>query len=130
MERDIVDLDDACDWLTGFMLRQPDAKAAILVKSTVHENKYVDRLFLNGIDIWHQTQPDRKILYPNGSIATFYTMSAPERLRGPQFHAALVEDRTYVGESMTNLETQWEAVDNLEMCVRLGDRPRLRYVRS
>jgi hypothetical protein len=129
MERDMIDLDDACDWLTGFMLRQPDTKAAILVKSSVYEDKYVDRLVHNEIFVV-SARPNRRILYPNGSITTFYTMAEPDRLRGSQFHAALVEDRTYIGESMDRLEIQWEAVDNLEMCVRLGDKPRLRYVRS
>jgi phage terminase large subunit-like protein len=58
----------------------------------------------------------RRVTWPSGAIATFYSADEPERLRGPQHDLAAVDE---LGS--------WrrpEAWDNLMFGLRLGERPR------
>ena len=59
----------------------------------------------------------RRLTWPNGAIATFYSAEEPERLRGPQHDAAWCDELT-----------SWrypEAWDMLMFGLRLGEDPRV-----
>ncbi|RYE01827.1 MAG: ATP-binding protein [Sphingomonadales bacterium] len=59
-----------------------------------------------------------EVHWPNGAIATVYSAEAPEKLRGPEHHAAWCDELA----KWRNGETAW---DNLVMTMRQGDRPRI-----
>lgn len=59
----------------------------------------------------------RRLIFPNGVIVHTYSAEKPDRLRGPQHHAAWCDE-----------VAAWrypEAWDNLMMGLRLGDKPRV-----
>jgi phage terminase large subunit-like protein len=57
--------------------------------------------------------------FAGGAVATAYSASAPEKLRGPQHHAAWCDELAKWGAGG---EAAW---DNLAMGLRLGERPRV-----
>ena len=59
----------------------------------------------------------RRLVFPNGVVVHTYSAEKPDRLRGPQHHAAWCDE-----------VAAWrypEAWDNLMMGLRLGDKPRV-----
>lgn len=63
---------------------------------------------------WHETR--RTLTWPNGAEATCFSASAPEKLRGPQFDCAWVDE---LGK-WRNARRAW---DMLQLGLRLGRRP-------
>lgn len=61
----------------------------------------------------------RRIVWPNGAIATLFSAEEPERLRGPQFDLAYADE--LAAWAKANLQTTW---DMLMFGLRLGERPR------
>lgn len=59
----------------------------------------------------------RRVVWPNGAIATTYSGDAPDQLRGPQHDLAW-------GDEPAKWKYPADAFDNLEMGLRLGARPR------
>jgi len=59
----------------------------------------------------------RRITFWNGAMAFLYSAEEPDRLRGPQFHAAACDELA----AWRYLDDAW---DMLRFCVRLGDAPR------
>ncbi|PCI59480.1 MAG: ATP-binding protein [Kordiimonadales bacterium] len=59
----------------------------------------------------------RQLVWPSGAIATLYSAEDPERLRGPQHHAAWCDELC----SWRHAEGTW---DNLLFGLRLGVQPR------
>jgi phage terminase large subunit-like protein len=59
----------------------------------------------------------RRLLWPNGAIATVFSASDPEGLRGPQFDAAWSDEAGKWADG----QAAW---DMLQFGLRLGDRPR------
>ncbi|MEO1694194.1 MAG: terminase family protein [Pseudomonadota bacterium] len=57
-----------------------------------------------------------RLVWPNGSIAQFFSAERPEGLRGPQFHAAWCDELV----KWRHAETTW---DMLQFALRLGDAP-------
>ncbi|RYY26352.1 MAG: ATP-binding protein [Sphingomonadales bacterium] len=66
--------------------------------------------------VWHRAS--REVHWPNGAIASVYSAEAPERLRGPEHHAAWCDELA----KWRNGDATW---DNLVMTMRLGDQPRI-----
>ncbi|MES2986881.1 MAG: terminase family protein [Pseudomonadota bacterium] len=66
--------------------------------------------------VWHRAT--REVRWPNGAIASVYSAEAPERLRGPEHHAAWCDE---LGK-WRNGDATW---DNLVMTMRIGARPRI-----
>ena len=66
--------------------------------------------------VWHKAS--REVHWPNGAIASVFSAEAPERLRGPEHHAAWCDELA----KWRNGDAAW---DNLVMTMRLGDRPRI-----
>lgn len=60
---------------------------------------------------------NRRLVWPNGTIATTYSADAPERLRGPNHHAAWVDELCSF-----RYPTAW---DMLMFGLRIGERPRV-----
>jgi len=56
--------------------------------------------------------------FPNGSLCQTYSAESPDSLRGPQFHYALVDE-------LAKFQYQEEIWDMLEMCMRLGEHPKI-----
>lgn len=59
----------------------------------------------------------RMLKWPNGAVATCYSGASPDKLRGPQFDCAWADE---VGK-WAKADEAW---DMLQMCLRLGPRPR------
>ena len=64
---------------------------------------------------WEATR--RRLLWPNGAVAELYSAFDPERLRGPQFDAAWVDE-------LAKWKKGREAWDMLQFALRLGESPR------
>ena len=64
---------------------------------------------------WQATR--RRLLWPNGAVAQIFSASDPESLRGPQFDAAWCDE-------LGKWPKGAEAWDNLQLALRLGERPR------
>ena len=59
----------------------------------------------------------RTLTWPSGTVATLYSAEEPERLRGPQHHAAWCDELA----SWRHADATW---DNLMLGLRLGENPR------
>ena len=59
-----------------------------------------------------------EVRWPNDAVAHVYSAEAPERLRGPEHHAAWCDE---LGK-WRNGDATW---DNLAMTMRIGERPRI-----
>lgn len=66
---------------------------------------------------------NRRITWPNGSVATTFSGDVPDQLRGPQFHYAWC-DELAAWKHVPGLDgaTAW---DNVQIATRLGDQPRI-----
>ncbi|MBL4918275.1 DNA-packaging protein [Szabonella alba] len=64
---------------------------------------------------WEATR--NRLVWPNGAVATVYSASNPEALRGPQFDAAWVDE-------LAKWKRGQDAWDMLQFALRLGDNPR------
>ncbi len=60
----------------------------------------------------------RRLVWPNGAVASMYSANDPEALRGPQFDAAWVDELA----KWPNAQDTW---DMLQFALRLGDDPRV-----
>lgn len=59
----------------------------------------------------------RRVIWPNGAVATYYSSEDPDGLRGPQFTLAWADEFA----KWQNISATW---DNLQFALRLGERPR------
>ena len=69
-----------------------------------------------GYPIWSPT--NRTLTWENGAKVEFYSAEDPERLRGPQFHAAWADEVA----AWRNQQDVW---DMLQFTLRLGRKPRV-----
>ena len=60
----------------------------------------------------------KRLVWPNGAVATVHTAHDPEGLRGPQFDAAWVDE-------LAKWKKGQEAWDQLQFALRLGNDPRV-----
>ncbi len=60
----------------------------------------------------------KRLVWPNGAVATVHTAHDPEGLRGPQFDAAWVDE-------LAKWKRGQETWDQLQFALRLGDDPRV-----
>lgn len=60
----------------------------------------------------------KRLVWPNGAVATVHTAHDPEGLRGPQFDAAWVDE-------LAKWKKAQETWDQLQFALRLGDDPRV-----
>ena len=60
----------------------------------------------------------KRLIWPNGAVATVHTAFDPESLRGPQFDAAWVDE-------LAKWKKGQEAWDQLQFALRLGDHPQV-----
>lgn len=59
---------------------------------------------------------NRKVCWPNGSVAYLYNATQPDQLRGPQHHFAWVDE-------LAKFQYVQETWDQLQFGLRLGERP-------
>jgi phage terminase large subunit-like protein len=69
-----------------------------------------------GYPEWSPT--NRTLIWANGARAEFFSAEDPERLRGPQFHAAWCDEVA----AWRNMRDVW---DMLQFCLRLGKHPKV-----
>ena len=65
--------------------------------------------------VWEATR--KRLVWPNGAVAELYSAFDPERLRGPQFDAAWVDE-------LAKWKKGRAAWDMLQFALRLGENPR------
>ena len=112
------------EWVTATALANPGARFA-LVGTTQHDAVSVMMEGESGLlsvapetcrPIWKPTK--RQLHWPNGAIATLISAVEPDQLRGPQFHFAWCDE-------IAAWPKPREALGNLRMGLRLGERPRM-----
>lgn len=64
----------------------------------------------------------RRLTWPNGAVATLYSASEPESLRGPQHSHAWCDEIAKWDNASNRALSAW---DNLQLGLRLGERPRV-----
>lgn len=64
--------------------------------------------------VWNQSR--RMLIWPNGAEATCFSAASPEKLRGPQFDCAWVDE-------LGKWRKPRKAWDMLQLALRLGDHP-------
>jgi phage terminase large subunit-like protein len=111
------------EWVTAFARDNPDARIA-LVGGTGDD---VRQVMIEGpsglIAVARDDEPVRwktsvgELDFASGAVAYVYSAEAPEKLRGPEHHAAWCDELA----KWRNGDATW---DNLMMGLRLGDRPR------
>lgn len=69
-----------------------------------------------GYPLWSPTK--RTLSWDNGAVVEFYSAEEPERLRGPQFHAAWCDE-------LAAWKKDEDTYDMLQFCLRLGRHPRI-----
>ncbi len=101
------------------------ARRVALVGETIEQAREVMVFGESGIlacsppDRRPEWRASRKLLeWPNGATAQLFSAHEPEGLRGPQFDAAWVDE-------LAKWKKGAEAWDMLQMCLRLGDDPRV-----
>nr|WP_240334278.1 terminase family protein [Sphingobium estronivorans] len=112
------------EWVRGVAESDPGARIA-LVGATLGEARAVMVEGASGLlsiaPWWNRpvfAPALRKLVWPNGAVATLFGAAEPESLRGPQFsHGWADEIAKWAGG-----EAVW---DNLMMGMRLGDGPRV-----
>ncbi|WP_242443483.1 terminase family protein [Sphingobium sp. LB126] len=112
------------EWVRAVAERDPGARIA-LVGATLGEARAVMVEGASGLlaiaPWWNRpvfAPALRKLVWPNGAVATLFGATEPESLRGPQFsHGWADEIAKWAGG-----QAAW---DNLMMGMRLGDAPRV-----
>ncbi len=101
-----------------------EPKRIALVAPTLHDARAVmvegDSGLMAVSPPWHKPKFEaskRMLTWPNGSVATLFSAEEPERLRGPQHHAAWCDELC----AWRHQERVW---DNLLFGLRLGSNPR------
>jgi len=100
------------------------AKRIALVAPTIGDGRAVmvegDSGLLAVCPPWNRPKFEpskRQLTWPNGTVATLYSAEEPERLRGPQHHAAWCDE-------LCSWRRSAETWDNLLFGLRLGQRPK------
>lgn len=118
------------EWVKGLALGRPPYAAApvgriALVAETAAELRDVMVEGVSGVLAAHRRREDRplwepsrrRLSWPNGAIAQGFSSEDPESLRGPQFHAAWLDE-------LAKWKKPQECFDMLQFGLRLGERPR------
>jgi phage terminase large subunit-like protein len=66
----------------------------------------------------HYEPSKRRVIWPNGMIAVIYSGDEPDQLRGPQHGSVWVDE-------LAKFKYPQETWDNMELGLRLGDRPQV-----
>lgn len=112
------------EWVSAIAREMPEARIA-LVGATVED---VRRVMIEGtsglIAVARDDEPVKwmrsagRLDFASGAIAQVYSAEAPEKLRGPEHHAAWCDELA----KWRNGEAAW---DNLMLGMRLGEAPRV-----
>lgn len=118
------------EWVKGLALgRTPYASAPVgriaLVAETAADLRDVMIEGVSGVLAVHGRREDRpvwepsrkRLTWPNGALAQGFSAEDPESLRGPQFHAAWLDE-------LAKWRKPQETFDMLQFGLRLGPRPR------
>jgi phage terminase large subunit-like protein len=118
------------EWVKGLALgRWPYASAPVgriaLVAETAADLRDVMIEGVSGVLAVHSRREDRpvwepsrrRLTWPNGALAQGFSAEDPESLRGPQFHAAWLDE-------LAKWRKPQETFDMLQFGLRLGARPR------
>ncbi|MEO0765949.1 MAG: terminase family protein [Pseudomonadota bacterium] len=101
------------------------ARRVALVGETIEQVREV--MIFGDSGILECSPPDRRpkweagrkrLVWPNGAVATVHTAFDPEGLRGPQFDAAWVDE-------MAKWKKAQDTWDMLQFALRLGEKPRV-----
>jgi len=112
------------EWVAEQAVDQPGTRWAV-VAPTIGDARDVciegqsgllQALAPNKVENWNRSMGELKL--GNGSKVHTFSGEVPDRLRGPQFHGAWCDELA----AWPRLQDTW---DNLQMGLRLGDRPRL-----
>lgn len=111
------------EWVRA-LTESAEPKRIALVAPTLHDARAVmvegDSGLMAVSPPWHKPKFEaskRTLTWPNGSVATLFSAEEPDRLRGPQHHAAWCDELC----AWRHQERVW---DNLLFGLRLGSNPR------
>ena len=117
------------EWIDRLAMAHPRARIA-LVGATMNDVRQVMVEGESGLlnlpgpgrrPAWHPSL--RRLIWPNGALATCYSAAEPESLRGPQHHFAWCDEiARWDSEGPGRAVAAW---DNLMLGLRLGRDPRV-----
>ncbi|MCB2067920.1 MAG: DNA-packaging protein, partial [Erythrobacter sp.] len=114
------------EWVRHIAEEEPEARIA-LVASSIGEARAVMVEGESGLLACHSGNDSplfesslRRLTWPSGAQATLYSAGEPESLRGPQHSHAWCDEIAKWDNSSSRAMSAW---DNLQMGLRLGDRP-------
>lgn len=111
------------EWVTGLADEYPGCRIAVVARTAADARDVIVEgesgiLAVAPPGFVPEYMPSkRRVVWPNGSIATLYSGEEPDQLRGPQHHFALCDELA-----------SWkypEAFDMLMFGLRLGEHPRV-----
>lgn len=115
------------EWVRGVAQSDPSARIA-LVASSLGEARSVMVEGESGVLPCSpprrrpRFEPSlRRLIWPNGAIATLYSAAEPDSLRGPQHSHAWCDEIAKWDNASSRAELAW---DNMLMGLRLGETPR------
>ncbi len=110
------------EWVKA-QVRTGAARRVALIAPTLHDAREIMIAGPSGL-LADEDEPPRfevsrrRLVWPNGAEAHFFSAEDPWSLRGPQFDAAWADEFAYWAKPKATL-------DNLMLALRLGERPRL-----
>ncbi len=116
------------EWVRHIAEDEPEARIALVARS-IGEARAVMVEGESGLLACHHGdegpvfEPSlRRLTWPGGAQATLYSAGEPESLRGPQHSHAWCDEIAKWDNSSSRALTAW---DNLQMGLRLGERPQV-----
>ncbi len=110
-----------CEWAIEKAREMPDGRGAIVARTAADVRDVIVEgesgiLACSPPDFMPIYEPSkRRLTWPNGAMATTFSADQPDKLRGPQFHWAIVDEL-----AAWRYESAW---DMLQFGLRLGDNP-------
>jgi phage terminase large subunit-like protein len=111
------------EWINELAWENPGARLALIGATLVEARQVMVEgesglLSLYGGSLLRWEPSLRRLVWPNGSVATLYSAAEPESLRGPQHHFAW-------GDEIAKWGCGIAAWDNLMLGLRLGTQPQV-----
>lgn len=116
------------EWVRTIAAEDPEARIALVAQS-IGEARAVMVEGESGLlachaddEVPHFEPSLRRLKWPNGAQAILYSAAEPESLRGPQHSHAWCDEIAKWDNASGRAVTAW---DNLQLGLRLGERPRI-----
>ena len=119
----------SCEWVREKAMRMPGSRGALVARTAADVRDVLVQgesgvLAISPPSERPEYEPlKRRLVWPNGTVATLFTADAPDQLRGPQQHWSLCDElATWNPTPDASGLTAW---DNVRISTRLGEHPQI-----